>query len=485
MSQGPLPIQPIDRVTSWRPYANPKNIVRLINRPEVKAVFVIDPWTQRWAVLAQGAERVLRLADGTRTVDQLVAEVTAHTDLAYLRDARVVRSLLSELRKAGLVYPTPAEHKAAGRPIFFATEPQGIHLEITNACNLRCAHCYVSAGSKLPNELSYDELISVVDQLEPFSGKLVAITGGEAVVRKGALDLVEYCAVERGHRVDLYTNAYKFPRAFAERVAHINEITNGRVTLQVSLEGATAATNDMIRGKGVYESVLASLAMFRQLGLNRHTQILICITKYNIHELDDMIELAERYDIRRLAFSQWQRQGNAANTPWASIAPSTEEWVRAGEKVLAYTNPRLSLLGNFFGDLHNSPTGRYTLEHSLFPKHLLAYNVFPRISPDGWIFADQLWVDQEWAIGNVREMTLAEAFASEKFYAQLRSFEERARTLKECQSCEWLELCGGGHPGHTLSEYGDMQHKDVFCEARIYWFERYFNAQVERVLNGR
>ncbi|TJZ97452.1 radical SAM protein [Actinacidiphila oryziradicis] len=479
----PLPLTPVARESQWRPFSNPKNVVRIENRPEGVAVFVVDPWTQRWAILGRGAEAVLALADGTRSRPEIVAEATAVASNDHLREPRVVNALLDELRAAGLLFVSRAHHLSQGLPVVLETEPQGLHLEITNACNLSCVHCYVSSGQKLPDELSDAELRAVVDQLPPFSDKLIAITGGEAAVRRNALDLVEYCAVERGHNVDLYTNAYKFPRKFAERVVRINEIGAARVNLQVSLEGATPETNDPIRGKGVFDEVLKSLVMFKELGLNRRTQLFICITQNNIHELDAMIEIAERFDLAKLVFSQWEAQGNAADTPWESIAPTLEEWTAAGDKLLSYDNPRLQLRGNFFGDLNNARDGRYTLERSLFPKQIFAYNSFPRISPDGLIFADQLWVDPEWSLGNVRDITLAEAFRSEKFRQHIKEFRARAETIDECRSCEWVELCGGGHPGHTLSEYGHMNHKDAFCDARKYWFERYVDAHVEKVFN--
>lgn len=88
--------------------------------------------------------------------------------------------------------------------------------------------------------------------------------------------------------------------------------------------------------------------MFQELGLNRYVQIFICITQNNIGELEKMIELAERYDVARIAFSQWQRQGNAADTPWATIAPSLEQWTGAGERLLAHSNARVDVVGNFF-----------------------------------------------------------------------------------------------------------------------------------------
>jgi sulfatase maturation enzyme AslB (radical SAM superfamily) len=57
----------------------------------------------------------------------------------------------------------------------------------------------------------------------------------------------------------------------------------------------------------------------------------------------------------------------------------------------------------------------------------------------------------------------------------------RVDQVGECRTCAWKRLCECGSPGHTYAEYGDLVHKDLFCEARIYWFERYVAHQVEKV----
>src|SRR5207247_1726901 len=111
-----LPIVAVDATSKWRPFSNPKNIVRLESRPEGVAVFVVDPWTQRWAVLGRGAETVLALADGTRTVAELTEAVTTATDNAHLRDPRTVGALLDELRATGLLFVSAAHHRSQGLP---------------------------------------------------------------------------------------------------------------------------------------------------------------------------------------------------------------------------------------------------------------------------------------------------------------------------------------------------------------------------------
>ena len=81
-------------------------------------------------------------------------------------------------------------------------------------------------------------------------------------------------------------------------------------------------------------------------------------------------------------------------------------------------------------------------------------------------------------------MTLQEAFDTVAFKAQLEAFGRRIEQIDECRACQWQELCGAGSPGRTYAEYGDLDHRDLFCEARISWFERYASEQVHLALTA-
>jgi radical SAM protein with 4Fe4S-binding SPASM domain len=466
------------------PFAARDLIVRRARRGDLELSFVIDPWTQRWAILAAGAEAVLRAADGSRSFSAVVAHVVSRSQTPALRDPQTVTGLMLDLLERGILSISRRAHGERGIPVYNTAPLVGLHLEITNACNLRCRHCYVSSGTKLADELTDEELRAVVDQVPQTSSSAVVISGGEPTVRKGCLDFVEYCTLARGHHVDLYTNGYKLTAKFAARILDISARSDRRLRLQISLEGASAQTNDLVRGSGTFARTTASLKLLQDHGLTRSTTIFICLTRSNIAELEEMIALCERYDVSHLHLSQWQRQGNARDIPWATIAPDLGDWIAAGERVLRHDNPRLTVTGNFFGDLKNTQEGDFTLDHALFPKHLYFYNAFPRVSPDGMIFADQFWTSPDWSLGNVREMTLAEAFQSPRFEEQMKLFASRLARVPECQACEWAALCECGSPGHTYAEYGHLWAKDLFCDARIVWFERYLDAQIDRALGG-
>lgn len=457
----------------WRPFVGRALLVIPKSYKGRQYACIIDPWTQHWVVAEPYVAELARHLDGKTSAAEAASRAASNQDVEQPCDGYA--AVFDGLLQNGLLYENALHHRRSGHPVYNKTELTGFHLEITNACNMSCEHCYVSSGKRLPDELKLEQFKAAIDMLEPFSGKRIAISGGEPVASRDCLAIVEYCAMTCGHDVDLYTNGKRFPKRIAERIVEINRMGLGTVRLQLSLEGATAEVNDRVRGKGSFDHAMETLAYFESLGLNRKLVIFVCLTAFNIHHVDALIRLAERFDVEMLVFSQWQRQGNAKDTPWAEIAPSTAQWVEVGEKIARYHNPRMKIYGNFYGDLNNNEIGRFSLDGPIFPKHLYAYNAFPRITPEGNILADQLWVDPDWFLGNVVRDDLDACFDSPKFHQQLADMRARVAHIPECQACTWRDLCMGGSPGHTYAEYGHMNEKDLFCDSRKYWFERYLD----------
>ncbi len=467
----------------WRPFASRDMIYKKVVTRNGDLCFIVDPWNQRWLLASEPTPSLLKAADGTTRFSKIIRDMSTKPGLQV--PAIGIVGLAEQLSDHGLLFNCTESHQQSGNPVYNISSLAGMHIEITNACNMTCKHCYVSSGKKMSGEMTTVQIMQTIDQLTPFTGKRVVISGGEPAIHKDCAQIVEYCMIDRGHDVDFYSNGNNFPRRLAEHFMSLNSRSNRTVRVQISLEGATAPINDAIRGNGSFGSAMSSLVMFKDVGINRDVVLFVCITSHNIHELDDIISLAEECDVGMLVFSQWQKQGNASDIPWRDIAPSTEEWLKAGEKLLKYSNPRLQIFGNFYGDLNNNIYGRYSIDGSLFPKHTYYYNSFPRISPDGDVWADQLWVDRDWVLGNVKEVNLYSCFETPKFQLQLEEMQNRSNTISECRSCDWKLLCEGGSPGHTYAEYdGDMNNRDLFCDSRIYWFERFISYHVEKAIGS-
>ncbi|MEM2910844.1 MAG: radical SAM protein [Nitrososphaerota archaeon] len=62
----------------------------------------------------------------------------------------------------------------------------------TNACNLRCKHCYQRADKPTPDELTTEEGLAIVDQLDENNVSALAFSGGEPLMRRDLFEVAEY-----------------------------------------------------------------------------------------------------------------------------------------------------------------------------------------------------------------------------------------------------------------------------------------------------
>ena len=69
-----------------------------------------------------------------------------------------------------------------------------LRVSVTDRCNLRCTYCMPAEGVKLLSHhdiLSFEEIVIVVKEAVSLGITKVRITGGEPLVRKGIISLVE------------------------------------------------------------------------------------------------------------------------------------------------------------------------------------------------------------------------------------------------------------------------------------------------------
>jgi mycofactocin radical SAM maturase len=118
--------------------------------------------------------------------------------------------------------------------------------ELTYGCNLACIHCLSSSGRRDPRELSTAEAKAVIDELRAMQVFYVNIGGGEPTIRSDFYELVDY-AVGNGVGVKFSTNGSTITPERAERLAATDYLD-----VQISIDGATAATNDALRGEGSF-----------------------------------------------------------------------------------------------------------------------------------------------------------------------------------------------------------------------------------------
>ncbi len=76
-----------------------------------------------------------------------------------------------------------------------------LRISVTDRCNLRCTYCMPAEGIALMQHsdiLSFEEIMEVVDAALALGVDKVRITGGEPLVRKGIVNLVQMIALKPG-----------------------------------------------------------------------------------------------------------------------------------------------------------------------------------------------------------------------------------------------------------------------------------------------
>jgi len=140
-----------------------------------------------------------------------------------------------------------------------------MQMDITNACNLICTHCYHS-NHKNNGALDFEGWMQVLDQYESLLQKLalkpaITLCGGEPLVCKFLLPLIENLNTRfPGVSIQVLTNGTRITEALLEKLKKYN------VCFQVSLDGPNAEVHDLKRGDGNFEKALTGLKLAREFG---------------------------------------------------------------------------------------------------------------------------------------------------------------------------------------------------------------------------
>lgn len=119
-----------------------------------------------------------------------------------------------------------------------------VWLELTDACNCRCMHCYGAFGvphkSQLQHELTVNEWKQVIDKIKAMGGNAVQLIGGEPLLHPHFTEILKYVSDAGMDRIDIFTNAYLITEEIADLIAQTN------ASVRISLYGFDAASHDAI-----------------------------------------------------------------------------------------------------------------------------------------------------------------------------------------------------------------------------------------------
>jgi mycofactocin biosynthetic radical S-adenosylmethionine protein MftC len=294
--------------------------------------------------------------------------------------------------------------------------------ELTYACNLACRHCLSSSGRRDAAELSTAEAVTLIDEMAAMGVFYVNMGGGEPMIRPDFFALVEH-AVARHVGVKFSTNGTRIDAAAARRLAATDYLD-----LQVSLDGADAATNDRLRGPGSYRAARRAMDHLADAGFAGF-KISVVVTNENVGQLDEYEAMAQHYGAE-LRLTRLRPSGRGVEV-WDALRLSRDQsrslyaWLVARPHVLTGDSFfHLSALGPPLEGLNLCGAGR----------------VVCLIDPIGDVYACPFVIHDRFKAGNVRDSGFGAVWRDSELFASMRG----EHAAGACASCGAYDACRGG-----------------------------------------
>ena len=375
---------------------------------------------------------------------------------------------------------TPAKRPVPD--VDFNLSPFTVAWEVTRACALKCVHCRAEAQPKRdPRELTTEDAFRLVDQIQEIGGPILVVTGGDPMMRRDLFDVIQYAAKEKGLRTAFSPSATALVTNERLRKARDAGITR----THISLDGATAESHDNFRqSPGSFQRTMEIMDDLRDLGMS--LQIGTTVSRYNLHELDRIAEIAAERGAVMLNFFFLVPTGRGSAEDM--IAPEEHERVFNWMYDLSKTAPfdvrttaaqhyrrvviqrrrREMMEATEAGEkaAAQGPGGSMYLTGAGFSfadglgqsgmKGVNDGNGFAFISHVGDVCPSGFL---QLPAGNVRKQSFVDIYRDSPLFRELRDY---TKIKGKCGVCDFRDVCGGSR-ARAFAVTGDYMETEPYC----------------------
>ncbi len=215
-----------------------------------------------------------------------------------------------------------------------------LRISITDRCNLRCIYCEPHAPvRRCPHReiLKYEEILRIVGVMARMGVRKVRVTGGEPLVRLGAVDFLHsLCRVEGIEEVTLTTNGV----LLGENVTAIHEAGVRRIN--VSLDSLDRETYRGITGADVLDRVLDGIALAEKRGFSPIKINAVALRGVNEGDIISLSQLSVGHPFHIRFIEHMPIGESAASEDHPILVPE----IKARISALGRLNPVLRNLGD-------------------------------------------------------------------------------------------------------------------------------------------
>lgn len=338
--------------------------------------------------------------------------------------------------------------------------PRILTLALTGSCNLYCRHCWVDSSPESGRpELPEAVINRLLREFAAIGGHGVRITGGEPLCHPAWLRCLQLVRELGFSQLVLQTNGTLLTAAVVEDIANLDF---PGLTIQLSLEGATAASHDCIRGDGTFTAAMTGIQHLVAAGLGQRLNLAFTEMRHNLNQFPQLLQLAETFGIGAVTAGTLVTGGRGGDAESAPLPATIEQY--------------LDLIDQFEGDhtFRESYRQRGNLTALEWWQEKPSVNGCcqfvqqPYITPSGLLYPCLMCHADAYAVTGVFEKPLTDALVEgASLWSTLQqTCRLRSSTIAVCQSCPERNICAAGCPGRALGSSGDLQAPDDRCGLR-------------------
>lgn len=305
---------------------------------------------------------------------------------------------------------------------------QLVWLEITQACNLRCIHCYEGekhiASSK---QLTLDKWKDIIDQLANAEVQRVVVIGGEPCTHKHINDILIYLA-DRNISTTLFTNG----NLLSDEL--LDTIVSRDIEVKVSLYGHVDEVHDKITGKpGSFKILINNIKYLTSKNIK--VSVAIVLMKENEKYFNEIKEFLESIDVYKIKFDVIREVFSGSQ---CNHIPSNKQIISMAKK----SRPNFYIRKKEFDELFNKNTcwhGKLVISED--------GNILP------CVFARNI------SFGNINNMSIEELLRSDKLN---KYWNYNFSNIKVCKDCEYRYACKDCRP-LAMSINDELTDKNPRC----------------------
>lgn len=143
-----------------------------------------------------------------------------------------------------------------------------IYFALTNKCNLFCNHCcynakYAASSDPITHYMTTDEALQTIDKIIAAHPQVITFSGGEPMMRDDFFQLLLYTSEHYNGRINISTNGTLISPDNVDLLSkHVD-------SFDISIDGIDDESCERLRGPGVFERVMTSIALLQSRGVKQ------------------------------------------------------------------------------------------------------------------------------------------------------------------------------------------------------------------------